>query len=119
LFKGGRLGFKTRRFRPRVVFSQRLYLRVAKKALNCAARPGPMPSVASQSWVSLATSVCQLPCRLLRAAGGTQGFEPLCERPLPRAVQAVEQAFAAAIAEAVNVSKLCRIEGQPIEQACD
>jgi len=41
----------------------------------------------------------------------TQGFEPLRERPLPRAANAVEQSRTAAIAEAINVSKLCRIQG--------
>lgn len=48
-----------------------------------------------------------------------QGFESLCKGPLPCAVEAIEHSCAAAITEAFNVSKLCRIQGQPIEKACD
>ena len=41
------------------------------------------------------------------------------EASLIGAAQAVEHSRATAITEAVNVSKLCRIQGQPIEKACD
>ena len=85
---------------------------VAKKSaqLRCATR-----AYAIDGQPGLCVSGDQrLPVTLQVAACGrryTQGLEPLCKGALPSAVKAVEQPCAAALTEAINVSKLCRIQG--------